>query len=302
MKKFVYQIFLFLVFLLRKSPKVLRRSFFKLIAKGAYLFASNTNKIIKSNVDLVFDGKVKEEELKEIQKYSYFNMVLWVQSLIENLDVSDEELKKTVKIENEEILTKLKEEKKPIILISAHYGNMEMLSCYLNKFVTPIHQVARQSNFKEMDEFIVNAREKSGARIIFRSGAVKKLVKALMKKEVVSLIIDQNINSKDGTEVEFLGKIAYQTSTSALLARKFNAYVVPVAIFNEENYNYTIKIYNPIEPIKTDDEEKDLKASCQLHANAISDIILSDKKQWFWPHKRFKSHYREIYEKNFNNK
>ena len=27
-----------------------------------------------------------------------------------------------------------------------------------------------------------------------------------------------------------------------------------------------------------------------------------DKKQWFWPHKRFKSHYREIYEKNFNNK
>ncbi|UTJ05677.1 hypothetical protein [Arcobacter roscoffensis] len=302
MKKFIYQIFLFLVFLLRKSPKVLRRGFFKFIANTAYLFASNTNRIIKTNLDLVFDGKIEEKELKEIQKYSYFNMVLWVQSLIENLDASDEELKKTVKIENEEILTKLKEEKKPIILISAHYGNMEMLSCYLNKFVTSIHQVARQSNFKEMDDFIVNAREKSGAKIIFRSGAVKKLVKALMKKEVVSLIIDQNINSKDGTEVEFLGKKAYQTSTSALLARKFNAYVVPVAIFNEENYNYTIKVYNPIEPIKTDDEEKDLMASCQLHANAISDIILSDKKQWFWPHKRFKSHYREIYEKNFNNK
>lgn len=302
MKKIVYKIFLFLVFILRKSPKTLRRGFFKLIANSAYLFASSTNRIIKANVDLVFDGKVKEEELKQIQKYSYFNMVLWVQSLIENLDVSDEELKTTVKIENEEILTKLKEEKKPIILISAHYGNMEMLSCYLNKFVTPIHQVARQSNFEEMDEFIVKAREKSGAKIIFRSGAVKKLVKALMKKEVVSLIIDQNINSKDGTEVEFLGKRAYQTSTSALLARKFNAYVVPVAIFNEENYNYTIKIYNPIEPIKTDDEEKDLKAASQLHANAISDIILSDKKQWFWPHKRFKSHYREIYEKNFNNK
>ena len=302
MKKIVYKIFLFLVFLLRKSPKSLRRAFFRFIANSAYLFASNTNRIIKANVDLVFDGKVKEEELKQIQKYSYFNMVLWVQSLIENLDVSDEELKKTVKIENEEILTKLKEEKKPIILISAHYGNMEMLSCYLNKFVTPIHQVARQSNFEEMDEFIVKAREKSGAKIIFRSGAVKKLVKALMKKEVVTLIIDQNINSKDGTEVEFLGKKAYQTSTSALLARKFNAYVVPVAIFNEENYNYRIKIYNPIEPIKTDDEEKDLKAASQLHANAISDIILSDKKQWFWPHKRFKSHYREIYEKNFNNK
>lgn len=302
MSKIVYQIFLFLVFVLRKIPQSFRRAFFKSISTLAYLFARNTNRIIKSNVDLVFNGTINDKELKEIQKYSYFNMILWVQSLIENLDVSDEELKKTVKIENEDIIQKLKDEKKPIILISAHYGNMEMLSCYLNKFVTPIHQVARQSNFEEMDNFIVKAREKSGAKIIFRAGAVKKLVKALMKKEVVSLIIDQNINSKDGTEVEFLGKKAYQTSTSALLSRKFNAYVVPVAIFNEDNYNYTIKIYDSIAPIKTDNEEEDIKAASQLHANAISDIILTDKKQWFWPHKRFKSHYREIYEKNFNNK
>lgn len=302
MSKIVYQIFLFLVFVLRKIPQSFRRAFFKSISTLAYLFARNTNRIIKSNVDLVFNGTINDKELKEIQKYSYFNMILWVQSLIENLDVSDEELKKTVKIENEDIIQKLKDEKKPIILISAHYGNMEMLSCYLNKFVTPIHQVARQSNFEEMDNFIVKAREKSGAKIIFRAGAVKKLVKALMKKEVVSLIIDQNINSKDGTEVDFLGKKAYQTSTSALLSRKFNAYVVPVAIFNEDNYNYTIKIYDSIAPIKTDNEEEDIKAASQLHANAISDIILTDKKQWFWPHKRFKSHYREIYEKNFNNK
>lgn len=302
MSKILYQIFLFLVFVLRKIPQSFRRAFFKSISTLAYLFARNTNRIIKSNVDLVFNGTINDKELKEIQKYSYFNMILWVQSLIENLDVSDEELKKTVKIENEDIIQKLKDEKKPIILISAHYGNMEMLSCYLNKFVTPIHQVARQSNFEEMDNFIVKAREKSGAKIIFRAGAVKKLVKALMKKEVVSLIIDQNINSKDGTEVEFLGKKAYQTSTSALLSRKFNAYVVPVAIFNEDNYNYTIKIYDSIAPIKTDNEEEDIKAASQLHANAISDIILTDKKQWFWPHKRFKSHYREIYEKNFNNK
>ena len=52
---------------------------------------------------------------------------------------------------------KIKKENKAIILISAHYGNMEMLSCYLNKFVTPIHQVARESNFKEIDDFIIKA-------------------------------------------------------------------------------------------------------------------------------------------------
>ncbi len=302
MKKVVYRLFLVVVFILRKLPKSIRRAFFRFIATCGYLFAKNTNKIIETNLRFVFNNSLSNDEIKSIQKYSYFNMILWVQSLIENLDVSDEELKKTVKIENEEILLNLKKENKPIILISAHFGNMEMLSCYINKFVIPLHQVARESNFSEIDEFIVKAREASGSKIVFKDGALKKLVKAMMKKEAISLIIDQNINARDGEEVEFLGKKAYQSASSASLARKFDAYIVPLAIFNQENYTYKIKIYEPIIPVKTDDEKNDIKIISQLEANAISAIIKEDKKQWFWPHKRFKSHYREIYEKNSNNK
>ena len=301
MKKLVYKLFLVVVFILRKMPRFLRRAFFRFIATCGYLFAKGTNRIIETNLNFVFNNSLSRDEIKEIQKYSYFNMVLWVQSLIENLDVSDEELKKTVEIENEEILLNLKKENKPIILISAHYGNMEMLSCYMNKFVMPIHQVARESNFKEIDEFIVKAREASGSKIVFRDGALKKLVKAIMKKEAISLIIDQNINSRDGEEVDFLGKKAYQSASSASLARKFDAVIVPLAIFNKDDYKYKIKIYEPIIPVKTDNEKEDVKLISQLEANAISAIIYEDKKQWFWPHKRFKSHYREIYEKNFNN-
>ena len=301
MKKLVYKLFLLVVFILRKMPRFLRRAFFRFIATCGYLFAKGTNRIIETNLNFVFNNSLSRDEIKEIQKYSYFNMVLWVQSLIENLDVSDEELKKTVEIENEEILLNLKKENKPIILISAHYGNMEMLSCYMNKFVMPIHQVARESNFKEIDEFIVKAREASGSKIVFRDGALKKLVKAIMKKEAISLIIDQNINSRDGEEVYFLGKKAYQSASSASLARKFDAVIVPLAIFNKDEYKYKIKIYEPISPVKTDDDKEDVKLISQLEANAISAIIYEDKKQWFWPHKRFKSHYREIYEKNSNN-
>jgi Kdo2-lipid IVA lauroyltransferase/acyltransferase len=301
MKKIVYKLFLVLIFILRKLPKSFLRNFFKFIAYLGFLFARKTNRIIETNLNFVFENSLSKDEINKIQKYSYFNMILWVQSLIENLDVSDEELKRTVKIENEDIIKDLVKEDKPIILISAHYGNIEMLSCYINKFVTPLSQVARESNFSEVDEFIIKARESSGSKIIFKTGALKKLVKALMKKEAVSLLIDQNINSKDGEEVEFLGKKAYQTASTATLARKFDAYIIPVAIFNEENYNYKIKVYEPIIPIKTDNEKDDIKQISQLEANAISAIIYEDKKQWFWPHKRFKSHYREIYEKNPNN-
>jgi Kdo2-lipid IVA lauroyltransferase/acyltransferase len=302
MKKIVYKLFLLVVFILSNLPKSFRRAFFRFIAYCGYLFAKNTNRIIETNLNFVFNNTLSQKEIKEIQKYSYFNMTLWILSLIENMFISDEELKNSVEIENLHIIEELKKENKSIIFISAHFGNMELLGYYINKFVMNVSQVARESNFKEIDEFIVKARESSGSKIIFKSGALKKLIKALMKKESVSLIIDQNINAKDGEEVIFLGKKAYQTGTSALLARKFDAYIVPIAIFNQDNYKYKIKVYQPIIPIKTDNEKDDIKNISQLEANAISDIILEDKKQWFWPHKRFKSHYREIYEKNPNNK
>lgn len=301
LEKTLYGIFLLFVKILQILPKKIRRGFFSLVSKIAYILAKKTNKIIEANLNLVYDGKLSKDEIKKIQKYSYFNMNLWVLTQIENFIMSDEEIKQSVEIEGSEILEKLKEENKPIILISAHYGNMEMLSTYLNKFVTTIVQVARQSNFSLMDDFIVKSREKSGSKIVFRKGAVKKLVKSLMKKEVISLIIDQKINLKDGVEVEFLGKRANQTTTSAVLSRKFEAYIVPVAIFNKDNYKYKIKIYDFIEPIRTENEEKDIKELSQLHANAICDIINHDPKQWFWPHKRFKNYYKEIYEENTNN-
>lgn len=301
MKKIVYRLFLVVVFIFRNLPKPVRRAFFRFVAKLGYIFAKKTNGIIKKNLDFVFENSLSSNEIKEIQKYSYFNMVLWVQSLIENLDVTDEELKQTVQIENAHIIEDLKKQNRPIILISAHFGNIEMLSCYINRFVIPLNQVARESNFQEIDDFIVKSREASGSKIIFKSGALKKLIRAMMQKEAVSLLIDQNINSRDGEEVEFLGKTAYQTSSSALLARKFDAFIVPLAIFNQDDYKYKIKIYEPIIPIKTSNEDEDLKNISQLEANAISAIIKEDKKQWFWPHKRFKSHYREIYEKSSNN-
>jgi Kdo2-lipid IVA lauroyltransferase/acyltransferase len=97
MKKIVYQLFLVVVFILRYLPKSLRRAFFRFVAYMGYLFARKTNRIIKANLNFVFNNSLSQTEIKEIQKYSYFNMVLWVQSLIENLDVSDEELKKPLR-------------------------------------------------------------------------------------------------------------------------------------------------------------------------------------------------------------
>ena len=59
MKKIVYNLFLGLVFILKSMPKSLRRAFFRFLANMGYLFARKTNKVIKTNLDFVYNPQSK---------------------------------------------------------------------------------------------------------------------------------------------------------------------------------------------------------------------------------------------------
>ena len=283
-----------IIFCLRIIPQFLRDLLFSSLAKFLYLIGKKSNKIVETNLKFIFDD-ISKEEIKEIQKYTYSNILSWGQSLIENENVKEEDVLKKVSVENKEVFDILRASNKRIIFISAHYGNMEMLNYYINKFITPVIQVARASKNKEFDKFLVNSREKSGCKIVFRAGALKHLIKALLKNKVISLVVDQNVNPINAVAVKLFGKDVYQSSSPAILARKFDAYIIPVSLINLSNKKYKIKFYDAIAPIKTEDEKDDLFKSTQYQADAIERIILEDKKQWFWFHKRFKGFYDDIY-------
>lgn len=294
MNKMTFKLFMIFIFFIKILPQFMRDSIFKNLAKILYIIGKKSNKVIETNLRFVFKD-ISKEEITEIQKYSYSNMLSWGQSIIENLDVKDEEFLKNIELENIEVFHKLKAQNKRIIFISAHYGNMEIMSYYVNKFVTPLVQVARASKNKEFDNFLVKSREKSGSKIVFRAGALKHLVRALKNNKVISLVIDQNVNPINAINVKLFAKDVYQSSSTAILARKFDAYIIPAAAINLGNKKYKIKFYEAISPIKTENEKDDLFQSSQLQANALEKIILEDKKQWFWLHKRFKGFYDEIY-------
>jgi KDO2-lipid IV(A) lauroyltransferase len=262
------------------------------------MFATNTKKIIKTNLELAFGkDKLDQNEIEKISKYCFYNMSLWVKSAIENSFMSKEQIKDMFEFENKHIIDNALKQNKKIILISAHFGNLEVLGYALNAFITPMVQVARESNFRQIDKFLTASRQSVGATIVYKDGAIRKLAKAIKQNKVLSLIIDQNINHVEGTAVKFFDHDAHQSSGAAFLARKFNAIVIPVAIFNQDDDKYKVKFYNELEPIITDDTKDDIAKMTQLQANAIENIIKEDPKQWFWCHKRWKSTYANIYKK-----
>jgi lauroyl/myristoyl acyltransferase len=93
----------------------------------------------------------------------------------------------------------------------------------------------------------------------------------------------------------FLGKEVTQTPTPAFLARKFNAYIIPVYMEYLDDFKYKIIFKEPFLVEKSSNEHKDIKLATQKQADIFTQIINNNKNLWFWCHKRFKELNNEIY-------
>ena len=276
-------------------PESVRFAFIRFLSKVLYFFASKHKKVIDSNLKFVSNViSFSDKEKIDIKKYCFYNMILWFKSIVENLYNSD--ISYNISFKNRNHYDNALQNGEKIILISAHYGNIEILGDALNRNFKEMTFVMRESNLKGIDEFIIHSREKSGGKVVYKSGALKYLAKSLKNGNPIALLIDQSINPKDGIEIEFFGQKTYQTRSTSALARKFDAKIIPVSITNLKDGDYELEFYEPIDSIKSKNEKEDIKKLTQLQANALQNIILKDPKQWFWCHKRWKTNHRYIYE------
>jgi len=194
-----------------------------------------------------------------------------------------------VRFENEEIYKKALESNKPLLLMGAHYGNWEILPLALTaKFKRPLSIVGRPLDSKVMDEILKQNREQFNIQLIPKRKAMKKIVAAIAKKRVIGILVDQHTTDREGVEVNFFNLKAMHTPALSLLSRKYEAPIIPVFVTSDEHKSYTITFYEPIEPIKSEDEEADILALTQAQANITEKVIRKRPQEWFWLHRRWK--------------
>jgi len=152
-------------------------------------------------------------------------------------------------------------------------------------------------NNPEYQEWVLESRAAFGNINLEKTNVIKPLIKLIRKKTACGLLIDTNINKRDGVEVIFMGKTVRQTSTAAYLARKFNAAIIPVTMRTDDEENYTLMLFDEIPVETTDDAQADIQKSTQLQADWLTELITKEPKFWFWLHRRWKNEHPEIYKK-----
>ena len=269
------------------------------IAKGLVLFLyvvdTKHRKIANVNLILAYGNTLSDEKKEQIVKGAYLNLVLLLIDFIRNQGISKEALLKKVTFENEQILEDALEAGQKIILVTAHYGNWELLPLSLAAKFAPLTGVGRKLDSSAMDNILNQNREQFDIEMLDKKGAMKDMITVLKHNRMLGLLVDQNTSENEGILVNFFDKPVRHTPSAAILARRFNALIIPAFITTEDTDQYKIIFYKPIETNKTEDKEKDILDSVQKQAKITEEIIRQRPEAWFWLHKRWKNQFEERY-------
>lgn len=290
-----YRIFLILEKILMILPHKVRKAFFASLGKIGYLISKKYKKIAYQNLTYAFDGKMSDKEIDEITRYSFKNLLFNFLHLMELRHMSLEELKSKVTVQNIDAVKKVHDEGRAVIYVTTHYSSWELGGASLGALVEPLAAVYRKLKNPQYEPWLLDARASFGNTNLEKTNVIKPLIRLIKKGGASGLLIDTNMNKREGLTVNFMGKPIRQTSTAAYLARKFNAAIIPVTIRTDDEDNYTLMLFDEIKVDKTDNEEQDILEATQLQADWLTEIITKEPKFWFWLHRRWKSDNPEIY-------
>ena len=189
-----------------------------------------------------------------------------------------------VKVIGEEYLNKALEDNKPVIFISGHFANYELMSMEIVKRQIKLATIYRPLNNIFLNPFMEFLRKKYVCPNQIKKGinGVRQTIEYLKKNYSIALMIDQRVS--EGDEIIFFGERALTTTLPAQLSLKFNLNIVPVFIERTKQNNFNIEF---LEPIKWNKFKNKIELSEALN-RTLEKMIIRNPNQWIWTHNRWK--------------
>ena len=278
---FFQSLFIYFLFLIGSliGLKLSRKIFAYFFFKAGPLFRSN--KIINKNLKICQGSGLnfdQEEILEKMWKNYGMTFIEYIYLAYFKKNNSH------IVIKGEEILSQIKNKKKPVIFVSGHFANFELMSMEIVKREIKLATIYRPLNNIFLNPFMEFLRKKYVCQNQIKKGinGVREVIKYIKESHSIALMIDQRVS--EGEKIDFFNKPAFTTTLPGHLSIKFNMDIVPVFIkrINDEKFEIEFQ-----KSIKSKDFNSKYDLSKELN-KILEKMIIKNPNQWIWTHNRWK--------------
>ena len=193
-------------------------------------------------------------------------------------------LYKYISIEGVEHFESIKKTKKPVVFISGHFNNFELMAMQIENSGIECAALYRPLNNPFLNKLMEKIRVRDICKIQIKKGraGTREIIKNLKEGKSIALMIDQRV--REGEKINFFGNLATTTTIPAQLIKKYNCDVVPIYIERNKNNYFKMYVSEPIKIKKT----KSIKEITLFLNLILEKMILKNVDQWIWSHDRWK--------------
>jgi KDO2-lipid IV(A) lauroyltransferase len=174
-------------------------------------------------------------------------------------------------------------DERPIVALTGHTGNWDLLGAYYIAKGIPITTVGKEAQNPAAQEVLRSIREEYGIETVWRSdrSGVKRLLECMRTRRTVAVLIDQDTRV-DSVYAPFFGEMAKTPSAIVALAQKANARLVTAFMFRTGRARFETFIQEL-------DSSKAPEQILTEYNHRLEALIRRFPDQWVWFHKRWRS-------------
>ena len=257
-----------------------------LLGLAFYLVDGVHRRLAMSNLTAAFPLRSRSE-CRTIARgmFSHFGRLLMV--LLKFSTMKPERMLAQVEFEGEERVAAAHAHKKGVLLFTGHFGFWEINALVHALEMQPMAVLARPLDNPLLHDLLESLRRSTGNSVIYRRGAIRRVLRALSENQAVAILIDQHIQTSDAVYVDFFNRPAATTSALAALALRTGAPVVPVFALPLPGGRFRMVYEHPVDPPGPDDPDA-VREFTQRCTDVLEMYVRRYPNLWLWMHRRWR--------------
>jgi Kdo2-lipid IVA lauroyltransferase/acyltransferase len=257
-----------------------------LLGRAFYWFDSAHRRLAVRNIQAAFPVRTKNECLAIARgMFSHFGRLLTV--LLKFSTMTPQQMRARAKFEGEERVIAAHAQGRGVLLYTGHFGFWEINALVHALELHPMAVLARPLDNPLLHHLLESTRMRTGNSVIYRRGAIRRVLRALASNQAVAVLIDQHIQTADAVYVDFFNRPAATTSALAALALRTGAPVVPVFALPLPGGRFRMVYEHPVDPPAADDPDA-VREFTQRCTDVLEMYVRRYPELWLWMHRRWR--------------
>jgi KDO2-lipid IV(A) lauroyltransferase len=179
-------------------------------------------------------------------------------------------------------------DRRPVVLVSGHYGNFEIAGFMLGLLGVPTFTIARTLDNPYLNTFLNRFREAKGQFIVAKQGSAGQLDDVLAQGGKLVLLGDQHAGPK-GCWVDFLGRPA--SCHKAIAVFPMSAAAPLAVVYGRRTHSpmhFEMGMQDVLDPADPQAQLGGVKPITQWYNQQLEILIRAFPGQYWWLHRRWR--------------